>query len=274
MVAVLAVISNVAHSQANSDEWQYTITPYLWLPTIDGVLNYSPPPGGGGSPEIEMGPTDWLDLLNMGVLVSGNAKKGRLSIFSDLVYLSLQSKEGRIESVEDTITVPGVPVPIPVSATLNINTKTDFDGLVWSIAAGYAINETERASVDVFAGIRYFGTDAKTSWNLTADITTPGGTVILPAQGSVGKDDNLLDGIVGIRGEYQLAAEKWSVPFYVDVGTGSSELTWQAMAALSYEFGWGDFLLFYRHLEYDQDSSGFLQDFSFSGPGFGARFRF
>ena len=46
------------------------------------------------------------------------------------------------------------------------------------------------------------------------------------------------------------------------------------MVALSYEFGWGDLVIAYRHLDYDQDASGLMQDFSFGGPGIGARFRF
>lgn len=262
-----------AQAQNDSDAWQYSVTPYLWLPTIDGTLNYGPSPGGGG-PNIEMGPTDWLDLLNFGALVSASAKRGRFTVFSDLVYLSLQSKDGRVASVDDNITVPGVPVPIPVSATVNLNIKTDFDGLAWLIAGGYAIKETASASMDVFAGVRYFGTNAKTSWNLTADITTPGGTVILPAQGGVGKKTELWDGIVGIRGQFDLSGQNWSVPYYLDIGTGSSELTWQAMGGVSYSFNWGEFLLIYRHLEYDQGSSSLLQGFSFSGPAFGARFSF
>ena len=270
----LCAAPGAVHAQAAPDDWQYSLTPYLWLPTIDGALKYNLPPGSGGNPTVKAGPTDWLDLLNAGALISGSAKKGRFTILADFVYLSLESKKGRVTSVDDTISVPGTPVQIPVGATLNVNTKTDFDGLMWSLAGGYAIKETERASVDVIAGVRYFGTDAQTSWDLSADITTPGGSVLLPAQGGIGKDEDLWDGIIGMRGRFTLAAEKWSVPFHFDVGAGSSDLTWQAMVGLSYAFDWGDFLFVYRHLEYDQDANHLFQDFSFTGPAFGARFHF
>jgi hypothetical protein len=33
-------------------------------------------------------------------------------------------------------------------------------------------------------------------------------------------------------------------------------------------------MLVYRHLYYDEGDSGLLEDFTFSGPAFGARFRF
>jgi hypothetical protein len=77
-----------------------------------------------------------------------------------------------------------------------------------------------------------------------------------------------------MTGNFKLGEGAWSVPFYLDVGTGSSELTWQAMTGLSYSYAWGDLMMVYRHLSYDEDASGFMQDFGLSGPTLGARFRF
>ena len=190
--ACLVLAFGNAYAQSDADEWQYSITPYLWLPTIDGTLKYHLPPGGGGGGgghivDIEVGPSDWLDLLNFGLLVNGSAKKGRFTVFSDIVYLSLTSKDSRVASVDDTISVPGVPVPIPISANLNVSTRTDLDGLVWSIAGGYTIKETDTATMDIFAGVRYFGLDFSSSWDLTVDITTPGGSVVLPSRAVSGR---------------------------------------------------------------------------------------
>ncbi len=36
------------------------------------------------------------------------------------------------------------------------------------------------------------------------------------------------------------AGHAWSVPYYLDVGTGDSDLTWQGLLGLAYSFGWGD----------------------------------
>ena len=233
-------------------------------------MKYEVPPGGGGSPKVEVGPTDWLDLLNIGALVSGTARKGRFSIYSDLVYLSLTSKnDGRVLSVG-----PGSGGVIPVSADLNLNTRTDLDGLLWTLAFGYSVQDTETASADIFVGARFLGVDLSTSWDLTAAITAPGGSVVLPAQGNIGSDKDLWDGIVGIRGRFAVGSGNWSVPYHFDAGTGSSDLTWNAMAGLSYAFGWGDLVFAYRHLSYDQDANSLLQDFNFSGPGIGGTFRF
>jgi hypothetical protein len=276
ITALLAAATSLpASAEDTGDGWQFRLTPYIWLPTIDGALKHDVPPGAGGSPEISMGPTDWLDLLNAGLLVTGTATKGRFSLQSDLVYLSLTSKnDGRVLSVEDTVTVPGTRIPVPVSASLNLNTRTDLDGLMWSITGGYRFFESERSTSTGFIGARYFGADATSSWDLTAEVTVPGTGVILPSQGRVGSDVDLWDMLIGVRGESKLGDGNWSALYHLDIGTGDSDLTWNAYLGLTYRYGWGDLLMAYRHLEYDQASNKLLQDFSFSGPGIGARFRF
>lgn len=247
--------------------WEFQVTPYLWLPTIGGDLNYDPPPGGGGAPSVDVGPTDWLDLLNGVLLLNGGFTKGRFSVVADLIYLGLESDDDRVKSVESG----GL---IPVGATANLSTQTDFDGLSVSLAAGYTVQQTETSNFDVIAGARYFDIEASTSWALSVDITAPGGGIVLPAQGTVTEKSDRWDAIAGVRGRIGLGESKWSMPYYLDIGTGSSDLTWQAMSGLAYTYGWGDLIIVYRHLEYDDGDDGLVEDFQFSGPGVGARFRF
>ena len=66
----------------------------------------------------------------------------------------------------------------------------------------------------------------------------------------------------------------WYMPYHADVGTGDSELTWQAMAGVGYRAGWGDLLLFYRHLAWDEGDDKLLQGLEFTGPGMAVRFSF
>jgi formylglycine-generating enzyme required for sulfatase activity len=77
----------------------------------------------------------------------------------------------------------------------------------------------------------------------------------------------------GVRGRVKLA-ERWFLPYYLDVGAGSSKLTWQALAGIGYAFGWGDVTLAWRQLSYDQKDDKLLQDFRFKGGLLGATFRF
>ena len=277
LAPVLATLSLTFASAAlaGDDQWDFRLTPYIWLPTIDGSLKYSLPPGSGGSPEISVGPTDWLDLLNYGLLLSGSASKGRFSVFTDLVVLSMTSKnDGRVLSVDDSITIPGMRVPVPIGADLVLDTRSDLDGSAWTLAAGYDLRPTETSSTTAFVGARRFSVEVASSWDLTTAITLPGGTVLLPASGRIGADVDLWDTIAGVRGEFAIGSGNWTVPYYLDVGAGDSDLTWNAMAGFARAWSWGDLLIAYRHLYYDQPDNKLLQDFSFSGPGIGVRFSF
>lgn len=67
--------------------------------------------------------------------------------------------------------------------------------------------------------------------------------------------------------------QHWFVPYYVDIGTGELDLTWQVAAGIGYAFRWGDIVLDYRHLDY-RNSDGFVQRFNLSGGRLGVIFRF
>lgn len=273
LTAALALSPVAGQAAEGDDEWEYRLVPYLWLPTISGDIGYDVPSGSGtGAPTVDVGPADWLDLLNFGVLIGGSAKKGRYSVYSDFVYLSMTSEGDRVASVSDTVTIPGTPFEVPVGASLNADTETDVDGALWSITAGYEVLQDANSQVTLFAGVRYFDAEVATDWNLTAEVRAPGGGIILPAQGSISDSVTLWDGIVGVRGEF--GSGKWTVPYYADIGAGDSDLTFNTYIALAREFGWGELLFAYRHLEYDQGDDALIQDFSFSGPAIGARFHF
>jgi hypothetical protein len=264
-----------AQEQDSSDEWQWNLTPYLWLPTIDGHVKYDVPPDGGGGPDVSVGPTDWLELLNFAALFSGSASKGRFGVFTDFVYLDMGGdNDGRVVSVEGVVGGPGGRVEIPVSADLNLATEFALDGLQWMLGGGYAFADSEAGRHYVFAGVRFIGIDVTTNWRLTGAVTGPGGETVLDSQGSIDKSVDLWDGIVGLKGHFLLGEGRWSMPYSVDIGTGDSDLVWNASLSLARRFGWGDLLFGYRHLEYDEGPGGTLQDFSLSGPGFGATFHF
>jgi len=96
----------------------------------------------------------------------------------------------------------------------------------------------------------------------------------LSRQGAIESDLDSWDAIIGIKGERHIGNGKWSLPYYLDIGTGDSDLTWQAIVGASYAFGWGDLVLSYRHFEYDGGPQELMENFSFSGPVLGGRFSF
>src|SRR6476620_11602738 len=91
MLALSLIVPRAAGAETTTDKWAFAITPYLWLPTIHGTLNYSIPPGGTGSPSTEVGPDSYLTDLNFAFMAAGEARKDEWSIFTDVVYLNLSS---------------------------------------------------------------------------------------------------------------------------------------------------------------------------------------
>jgi len=267
---LLALSLQSAAAEEDADGWQFRLTPYVWLPTLSGKLNYDLPTGGGdGAPRIDVGPTDWIDLLNGAFLLHGEARKERFFVFADVVYLGLESDNDRVIAVS-----AGSGNLIPIDASVNLDTKTDLDGFTMTLAGGFNLRGDETSSTDLFGGVRYFGMDTKTSWSLSADIDLPGNGDTLPRQGSIESDLESWDAIIGIKGERRIGNGKWALTYYLDVGTGDSDLTWQVIAGASYAYAWGDLIISYRHFEYDGGPQGLMEDFSFSGPVIGGRFSF
>lgn len=256
-------------AESESDGWKFEVAPYVWLPGIEGRLKYDLPPGGG-DPEIGISGPDVLDMLNFALLLNGTARKGRFSINSDFVYLSLgKDTEGTLVSLN-----PDGLLPLPIEGDIVLATTTELDGVQWSLAFGYALRQTETSLTEVFVGTRYFNVESVSTWELTTTIDLPGQIEPFPRSGSIRAKAELWDGIVGIRGRHMLGGSRWAVPYAADIGAGSSDLTWNAMLGLVREFDWGGLGVAYRHLEYDQDDDALLQSFSFSGPAIFARFSF
>jgi hypothetical protein len=265
-----AGVSAQGQGTAPPDRWTFSVTPYLWLPNINGTLAFTPP-NGGGAPEVGVGPHDWLQDLSGLLMVSAEARKGRWALLTDLIYLDFSNQTGRVKSVDFGIGPGG---RVPVAADANLDTQSDLRGGLWTLAAAYRTLEGSDTWVDVFGGVRYFGLKASVDWQLAASVTLPGSTRTLAASGSTSQREDLWDAIVGVRGRLRLGAGRWFVPYSLDVGTGSSQLTYQAVAGIGYAYGWGDLQLSYRHFAVDMSDSKLLQNMRLSGPAFAATLRF
>jgi len=266
LAAALSLVLPCAQAQEAQEHWTFAVTPYLWLPNVNGTLKYSPPPSGSGAPEVTTGPNNYLENLSGVLMLAGEARKGKWSLLSDLIYLDFRSEDSNVKAVDFGGSV--------VSTSLNASTKSSLTGLQWMLAGGYTVVQTPHAMLDVIGGFRYLGIEAKSDWQLTATVTGPGGGQTFPASGSISRRTDLWDGIIGVRGRLRLGESQWFVPYHLDVGAGSSRLTWQGLLGIAYAFKWGDAVFGYRRLYYDQGDDKLLQDFRFSGPTLGASFRF
>jgi hypothetical protein len=186
-------------------------------------------------------------------------------VFTDFIYLDFASEDSKVQSINFGGN--------QVSSSANISTDSSLKGAAWTLGGGYAVLPGRPVDLDVFGGLRYFGIKASTDWQLTATVTGPGAAQSFARAGSISERMDLWDGIVGLKGRVWLGRSNWSIPYYFDVGTGSSELTWQGLLGVAYSWEVIGVTLAYRHLYYDQKNDKLIQDMRFSGPALGVTFR-
>lgn len=259
---LLAVaLAGAAPAQAQlADSWQYEASIYAWLPALSGDTSF--PPNGGG-PSLDVSSEDVIDALKMAFMGSFQARKGQWGLWTDLVYADLG---GTKQGVRD-ISIGGQPLPAGVNSTL----KLDLKALAWTLTGLYSLKSDEQVTTDLVFGARMLDVTTRLDWTFAG--TGPG--FLPPVTGTKEVSQTNWDAVVGLKGRFNLGTErKWFMPYYIDVGTGDSDLTWQANLGVGYKFDWGALVLSYRHLSYDLKSGGNINSLGFSGPLFGAAWQF
>ena len=264
ITAVIFTVPAQAQSEAPAGKWMFSITPYLWMPSLNATLNYSPPPAGG-SPSVDAGADQLLESLEAALMISGEVRKNRWLAFTDFIYLDLSSESSTVKSINFGGSI--------VSSSADVSTTSSLRGTVWTLGAGYAALPGRPVALDVFGGLRYAGLEPSTDWQIATTVTGPGGGQTFPSSGSISERADLWNGIIGVKGLVWIGDSNWSIPYYLDFGAGSG-VTWQGMLGIAYSFGWIDVKLVYRHLYFDQGSDELIHDMSFSGPALGVTFRF
>jgi hypothetical protein len=269
MTLIAISLPAYAGEPAPADKWTFAVRPYLWVPGISGTLKYDIPPTGDGGANVDIS-SYVLENLSMALMLTAEARKGEWSVLTDLVYLDVESGDAKVKSV--SFTGPGGRIEIPAGA--NLDTKATLSGVLWELAGGYTVARGGNSSMDVLAGFRLLNIKAETSWQLSGSITdnVSGGT--FARSGSASQSATLWDGIIGIRGIVGLGDSRWAIPYYLDVGTGDSALTWQGVAGIEYRYDWGDLQLMYRYTYYDMKGDKLFQSVSLGGPAIGVNFRF
>lgn len=242
LMAVALLLGTVpALAQQNAAEpWQFEANIYLWGAGI-GMET-------ARGQEVDLSFSDIINSLNMSFMGGVSAQRGRWSLFSDIVYLNIEQKTdlkgGRLGLIEGT--------------------RADVTVKSWIITAagGYALVDEEQTRLDLLGGVRYLWLDSEMDLDLER-----GGQLEFSDSGDV------WDGILGIRGRTWLSPE-WYFNYYVDVGTGQSDFTWQALAGINYRFKNFDMGAGYRYLDWDFDSDSPFKNLDVSGPYLGVRLQF
>ena len=243
-----------------SEDWRFQAVVYVYLPSVDGETTFS---GSGGSDSAGVDASKLLENLNLAFMGSFEADKGPWGAFADVIYVDF----GDSESPSRDFSLGGGTLPVGVNASL----RYDLNGWLWTLAGAWHAASTPDRELSVIGGARLIDIDQTIAWQLGGNI----GSVALPDRaGDRTAEVNNWDAIVGLKGRAMLGTDHhWFLPYYVDVGTGESSLTWQAMFGLGYAFGWGSIIGAWRHIDYDMKSGRSIESLSFDGPGVAVAFR-
>jgi len=255
-------------AQPEGGHWAVAVAVNAWVPTVNGDLLYSLPDSEGGRDfNVKIGPNDYLTHLKFALPVAIDLRNDKWSVLTDVTYVNL-GQDSNITAVR-----PASGLPIEVNA--NLSTSSQLKGLLWTEAFGWTIaGHSSGSFADLIVGVRYFGLKSETKWHLSGSIETPGSAqVILPKDGDSSHNDNLFDGIFGIRGKARLC-EHFSIPYYADGGLGSSKFTWQGAVGIDWSPGKLEFALSYRQMSWEQKDDKFVQGLRLGGPQLSIGYRF
>src|SRR5690349_4443838 len=93
-IAALGFGSSIA--RAAGDDWRLSITPYLWLPSVNTKLSVKDQPI---DVQTDTEAPDILSKLDFAMLVTGEVAKDKVGVFYDFEYLKL-SDDGTVEIKE------------------------------------------------------------------------------------------------------------------------------------------------------------------------------
>jgi hypothetical protein len=254
-----ALLGSHASWAQGSDEWKFQAAVYLYLPSISGETAFS---GSGGGSDASVDASKFLENLNFTFMGSFEADKGAWGMFTDVIYLDI----GDSESPSRDISIGGT-LPVGVNANIHYG----LDGWLWSLAGSWTAVSTPNHELNLIGGARMLDIDQTIDWQLSGNV----GSVALPDRaGDRTAGIRNWDAIVGLKGRATFGAEqRWFMPYYFDVGTGDSSLTWQVMTGVGYAFGWGSVIGAWRHVDYDMKSGKSIESLSFDGPGVAVAFR-
>ncbi len=222
-------------------EWDFSVMPYFWAAGLSGKVSHS------NSPVIDIDASfdKIFDNLDFAAMLMGDARKGRYSIFGDLIYIKIGSQGDTPHGI--------------LATSAEVQTST-FAGL---IGAGYSVLQNSPHRLDVVAGVRV--------WSVDTDITLKGAHL---AGRKHSDGATWVDGLIGLRGNYVLTPKLYVTGWGL-IGAGGAEAEWDVGLGIGYSISKNiSASLGYRALGVDYSHKGFEFDAVLQGPMAGVTIRF
>jgi len=249
-----------AQAQMKADELEWALSIYGWLPSVSGQTAF---PAGGTGPSVSVDADKLLENLKFAFMGTLEVQRGPWGVWTDVIYLNLGNS---VSATRDFI-LPQRAIPADVTA----NFDYDLKAWLWTIAGTYSLIKKPEYSLQALLGARMIDAKQSLDFDFSGNIASLG----LPARsGSAEVTMTNWDAVIGVKGRASFGdGLKWFVPYYLDVGTGQSKLTWQGIVGVGYAFSWGSIVGAWRYLDYEFKSGSPIENISFNGPAIGLMFR-
>lgn len=254
-----ATLPLAATAQTADDAWRFQAIVYGYFPDIGGKTSF--PERGGSSVDVDI--SQILSNLKFTFMGTFEAGKGNWGFFTDIIYLNV----GDSVSNSRNVSIGGHELPLGVTSNLNL----DIKATLWTVSGEYRFVNQPGAVMYGLAGARLLDLKETLSYNLSADV----GPIVGPGRsGNSEASLSYWDAVVGVKGRVAFGANhEWSVPYYADVGSGQSKLTWQVFGGLGYQFSsWGSVLAGWRYMDYQFKSGSAVESLNLNGPMVGVAF--
>jgi len=251
--AVISAFSLMMASQPllADDGWDHNLAVYLWGADIAGKTSTGQ--------DFDVDFSELLDNLEMAGMAAYQGQSGKWSVITDMIYLDVSADE-RVDLLPP---VGGGNIQGGVDANL------DMQSWVIQAGVGYQLaDDGEGTVIDFVFGARYL--DLSSDLTLNFDVSIPE----QPPTVNSDLGDSVIDAVVGFKGRIRTGA-RWFMPWGANVGTGESDLTWQAHVGVGYQAtDTFNVIASYRYLRWEFDDDSRLADLDISGPMLGAVWRF
>jgi len=246
-------VQTSAKATENNEAWQFEITPYLFAAELNGQAGIR-----GVTADVDMPFNDIWNNLDSAFMGLFTAQKGPWSYSFEGLYFKITDEGAKSATGPfGTVTVDGA-----LSLTTSIN--------VYQASVGYRLLD-DRTLVDLIGAVRY--TQVKTDMNV-AITTTP--AISFPPDGAfnAGGSEDWIDGVFGVRLLHPVS-NTVSLLGYADIGEGGSDLSYQMIAGVNWEF-FEDFTARagYRFMDWNYKNAGTIWDMRASGMYLGIGFQF
>ncbi len=236
--AALACVwaGSASAQQAAVPQWQFYVTPYLWIAGVSGTVKTPNP----NIPEQQVdasfgGVLSHLDAIP--VMGAVEARYGAFGVLTDFIAISVKAD-------------------FPTKNFLFSGGSAKLTQFTGSALFAYRAIDSENQSLDLGIGVRAFGMSTRFELN-------PG----LLRGFSVDPGVSWANPIIGAR--YRLGfSPQWGLTAYGDVGGGpDSQLTWQLLGTIDYRISQFTTLrVGYRQLQFQYYGNILRQNMGMSGP--------